>query len=251
MEVNNTYKQAITFRPDLSINVTPLLSISEVAFMIFSLLDIQTLLKSAQVCKSWKLIVDDEMIWKKIAKSLDICPELKIGSESESIQSQVKSILLQEKGKIIVRTRGDFFIKLFEIYKKADLEKITEIQYFSGTNKRSKIKITIGNIEKVREQHLPMLGEPPKPDHVYAIKGKSQADFIKKLENYGGFANAEYIKNNVYMRVCIDNKIDEFVRKHEMLNVNRMTDYFNLSLNEEELNELEFPWYLRETGRLG
>jgi hypothetical protein len=198
-----------------------LMHIEEVALTIFSFLDQPSLGHSAQVCRQWNVLTEDNSIWKLIAGSrgFQIDPQ-----KTEPVKSQVKQIQEDRRNGIdVVKSRLEFAKKLFEIYKNADKNISTGIHYFPVNNPCVHIYVRIGNL---RRMNLSPMDDFEKPgilflgaDTQYILRGEGDAQFQKG----GMFWRAQKSNDRVGVEVvCIG--IDEGITKHYWLNVHNILE---------------------------
>ncbi|PJD95272.1 MAG: hypothetical protein CK425_09160 [Parachlamydia sp.] len=204
------------------ISCDDLMNIEKVAFTIFSFLDQPSLGYSAQVCKQWNVLTQNNSIWKLIAsfRGLQVDPQ-----KAESVKSQVKHIQEGRRNGIdVIKSRVGFTLKLFEIYKNADTNLITGIHYFPVNYPSAHIYVRIGN---VRRMHLSPMDDFETPgdlflgaDSQYILRGEGDAQFQKE----GMYCRAQKWNDKVGVEVvCIG--IDDDMTKHHWLNAHSIFEY--------------------------
>ncbi|PJD95271.1 MAG: hypothetical protein CK425_09155 [Parachlamydia sp.] len=224
-----------------SISCDALMSIGEVALTIFSFLDQPSLGHSAQVCRQWNVLTQDNSLWKLIADSRGFQVDPK---KTELVKSQVKQIQEDRKNGIdVVKSRLEFVNKLFEIYKNADTNRITGIHYFPVNNPCAHIYVRIGNLRRMNLSLIDDFFEMPGKlflgaDSQYILKGEGDAQFHKGNMCW----RAQNSKNRVGVEVvCIG--IDEGITKHHWLNVHNILEC-NTNPTKYDAIQLETSWVL-------
>jgi hypothetical protein len=203
------------------ISCDDLMHIEKVAFTIFSFLDQPSLGYSAQVCKQWNVLTQNNSIWKLLAsfRGLQVDPQ-----KAEPVKSQVKQIQEgRRNGNDVVKSRLEFTLKLFEIYKNADTNIVTGIHYFPVNNPGAHIYVRIGNLRRMNLSPMDDFENPGKlflgADSQYILRGEGDAQFQK-----GGMCfRAQKWNDKVSVEVvCIG--IDDDITKHYWLNVNNILE---------------------------
>jgi len=134
---------------EVPVSCDDLMNIGEIAIAILSFLDRSSLVRAAQVSRSWNVLAGDNSLWYLIAASLGFQVDAS-RVDQEPIKSQVKQIQEDKMNGIeVVKTGREFIVQLFEIYKNADKSKITGIHYFPLNHPWVHLYIRIGNIQKI------------------------------------------------------------------------------------------------------